>query len=142
VRHAVHEEGHVEGPGEAHVEVDPEGHPEVLVPEVPGHRHRQDDGAEGEQRDVVLPLEHADCIRLQIRHVDDLPLGHDLGVGGQEEPAHVGEEEATFRIMRIRIGLRELVVYPMIQGPRVGISLWAFDRSVKYNLKLIIFMMY
>jgi len=35
----------------------------------------------------------------------------------------VGEEETTLRIVRIGVCLRELVMYPVIKGPRVGISL-------------------
>lgn len=62
----IHEEGHIEGPGETHVKVNPEGHPQVLVPEIPRHSHWQNDGAKGEEWDVVLSLEHAHCIRLQV----------------------------------------------------------------------------
>lgn len=40
------------------------------------------------------------------------------------EPAHVGKEEASVHIVRIRVGLGELVVDPVIPRPLVQVVLW------------------
>lgn len=111
---AVHEEGHIEGPGEAHIEVDPERHPEIFLPEVPRYHDRQNDRDEREKRYIVFALEHDDSIGLQVGHIDDLTLLDNLWMRCQEQPANVGKEEASLGIMWICVRLREFVMYSVI----------------------------
>lgn len=71
-----------------------------------------------------LPLlPHNDWIRLQVAHVDYLPLGHNLRMWSQEYPTHMGKEETPFRVVRIGISFRILVVHSMVVSPRVGVAL-------------------
>uniref|UniRef100_A0A182J8K7 Uncharacterized protein n=1 Tax=Anopheles atroparvus TaxID=41427 RepID=A0A182J8K7_ANOAO len=64
-----------------------------------------------------LALETQDGIGLQIGNVQLLALGDHLRVLTAQQPADVREEEATGCIVRIRVGLRVLVVHPVVASP-------------------------
>lgn len=114
VCNAVHEEGHIEGPGEAHIEVDPERHPEIFLPEIPRYQDGQHDRDEREKRYIVFALEHDNSVGLQVRHIDNLTLLDNLWMRCQKEPANVGKEETSLGIMWIRVRLGELVMYSVV----------------------------
>lgn len=105
VRDAVHKEGHIKGPGEAHIKIDPERHPEILLPEVPGYRHWHNDRDEREKRYIVFALEHDNPIGLQVGHIDNLTLLDNLRMRRQKQPANVSKEETPLGIMWIRVCL-------------------------------------
>lgn len=62
-------------------------------------------------------------ILLEIAHVDRGTLVDDVRMLAHQEPAHVREEEASLRVVRIRIRVRKLVVDSMIPHPFVNMIL-------------------
>lgn len=68
----------------------------------------------------LLLLEHDDGIGNQITEVQAFAFLHHIGMFLAQQPANMGEEEATSGIMRIGISFRELVVDTMIAGPMEG----------------------
>ena len=52
-----------------------------------------------------------------VTHVDHLPVPQHFWMFRLHEPAHVGEEEASMRVMRVGICLAELVVDTVVSDP-------------------------
>lgn len=52
----------------------------------------------------------------------------------QHQPAHVREEEATLRVVRIGIGVREFVMHPVIPDPLVNMVLHEGKNEKQYFL--------
>ena len=52
-----------------------------------------------------------------VTHVDHLPVPQHFWMFRLHEPAHVGEEEASMRVMRVGICLAELVVHSVVAHP-------------------------
>lgn len=113
---------------------------EGVSDQVPGNDGGQQEAQEGHHEDEVpeggrrgnylirwqfkvklhsLLLEHDHGILLQVAHVDHLALGLHLRVLADQQPAHVGEEEATGRVMGISVSVGELVMHSMVTGPFV-----------------------
>ena len=85
---------------------------EVLAPEQVGNEGGQDEAGHEEALDVVAVLEHEVGVLLEVGHVDGLAGLHDGGVLPNQQPAHVGEEEASVGIVGVGHGLAALVVEP------------------------------
>jgi len=64
-----------------------------------------------------LLLEHDDGILLNVGHVNRLALNANIGMLLAHQPTHVGEEEATTRVMGIGVCVSELVMHTMITSP-------------------------
>jgi hypothetical protein len=119
----VDEPGEVQNDGVAESAGDEEGVPEFLAPEVlrdlGGHDVAH---VQGEPR-VELLLEHDEGVLVQVREVEVAAGLDDGGVLLDEEPAHVGEEEAAGGVVGVGLGLRELVVDAVVAGPVVDAAL-------------------
>lgn len=63
---------------------------------------------------VPLELEENHRIVLQVWHVEGPELLLELWVLGRDVPPQVGEPEASFGVMRVFVGVGELVVDPMV----------------------------
>ena len=69
-------------------------------------------------------LPHDDWVRLEIGHVDHLPLLLDFRMWCKHQPADVREQEPTASIMRVRVCLAVLMVNPVVQCPLIHVALW------------------
>lgn len=100
-----------------------EGDVEVLAPEVVRNVRGQVEGAEDGERLVELPLELHHRVRLDVRQRHRLALAQHLGVLPTEQPAHVGEEEAPRGVVRVGVGVAELVVHSVVARPLENVVL-------------------
>eukprot|EP00968_Pinguiococcus_pyrenoidosus_P003507 scaffold228_cov312-Pinguiococcus_pyrenoidosus.AAC.25 len=97
----------------------PERGPELLAPPIRGDQRREDVAHEQRKPRVHALLEHDVAVGLQVREVQ-LSAGLDhVGVLLEVQPAHVREEEASRGVVRIGVGLRVLVVHPVVPRPVV-----------------------
>ena len=62
-------------------------------------------------------LEHHHRIPLQVAHVNVASFDKHLRVFPHQEPAYVREEESSLRVVRVRVGLCELVMQAMVARP-------------------------
>jgi hypothetical protein len=67
----------------------------------------------------LLFLEHDDRISLQVRHVHTFPLHLHGLMFLRHKPSHVGEEEASSRIMWVGIRFHEFVMDSVVPAPLV-----------------------
>ena len=102
---------------------DPERVPEGLAPAALGHDGGEDVAHEEREPGVEFLLEHDEAIARQVGEVELLALGHDVGVLLHVEPAHVREEEAARRVVRVRVRLGVLVVHAVVARPVVDRAL-------------------
>ena len=65
----------------------------------------------------LLPLEHADGVRIQVTHVQALAFGLDIGMFPDQQPATMCKEETTLGIVGICLCLGVLVMDTVITGP-------------------------
>ena len=84
-----------------------------------GHEGRDNEDKDDEEGDVVAVLEHDQGILLQVGHVDSAAGRRHGRVLPHQQPAHVGEEEASVDVVRVGVGLAPLVVDPVVPGPGV-----------------------
>lgn len=92
---------------------------QILVPEVPGNDCGNGGPYEQRQWQVVLVLEPDNRVGLQVAHVDGFALLDALRVAFAHKPADVREEETPLRVVRIGVGVGELVVRPVIPTPLI-----------------------
>ena len=65
----------------------------------------------------LLPLEHNNWISIQVGEINALSTFDDFRALLAAEPAHVGEEEAPLRIVRVCVSVRVFVVGAVVAGP-------------------------
>lgn len=65
----------------------------------------------------LLSLESDHRIRQQVGEVKLSPLLNDILMFAHKQPPDVGEEEAPAGVVRVRVGLRVLVVDSVVPGP-------------------------
>ena len=119
----VDEPGEVQDDGVAEGAGHEEGVPKVLAPEVLGDLGGHDVAhVQGEPR-VELLLEHDEGVLVQVGEVEVAAGLDDGGMLLDEEPAHVGEEEAAGGVVGVGLRLGELVVDAVVAGPVVDAAL-------------------
>lgn len=64
-------------------------------------------------------LEHDERVSFQVRHVDELALGDDVGMFAAHEPSDVREEEAPLRVVRVAVRVAVAMVLAMVSNPDV-----------------------
>ena len=64
-------------------------------------------------------LKHDNRIVVQVAQVDLPALGDHLGVLPAQQPTDVAEEKSPVAVVRVGIGVRELVVDPVVPSPLV-----------------------
>lgn len=72
---------------------------------------------------VSLFLPHDDRVSFQVFHVDRATFGGDVRMFAHHQPAHVREEEAAGRVVRVCIRVGELVMDPVVAHPFVYVVL-------------------
>lgn len=75
------------------------------------------------QHSHLLSLEPDDGVIQQVSEIQFPPLLYDVPVLAHEQPADVGEEEATAGIVRVRVRLGVLVVHTVVSAPLVDVVL-------------------
>ena len=60
---------------------------------------------------------------MQVAEIDTFVLFLDFRLRVDEEPTHVGEEEAAPGVVRVRVGVDVLVVDAVVSGPVIGVIL-------------------
>lgn len=113
----VDEPGEVQYDGVTEGTGNEEGVPEVLPPEVLRDLGGHDVAHVQSEPRVELLLEHDEGVLVQVGEVEVASGLDDGGMLLDEEPAHVSEEEAAGGIVRVGLGLRELVVDAVVAGP-------------------------
>lgn len=73
--------------------------------------------------DKLPALPDNDRIRLEITHINRGSLINDIRMLADQQPAHMWEEEASLRIMWVRICVREFMVNSVIPHPFVKVIL-------------------
>lgn len=71
----------------------------------------------------LLSLEPDDGVVQQVSEIQFSPLLNDVPVLAHEQPADVGEEEATAGVVRVCVRLRVLVVHAVVSAPLVDVIL-------------------
>lgn len=75
------------------------------------------------QHSHLLSLEPDNRVIQQVSEIQFPPLLYDVPVLAHEQPANVGEEEATAGVVRVRVCLRVLVVHTVVSAPLVDVVL-------------------
>lgn len=70
---------------------------------------------------LALPDDHP--VLLEVGHVHGATLDQHVAMLADHQPAHVREEEASLRVVRVGVGVRELVVHTMVAHPLVDVVL-------------------
>jgi hypothetical protein len=83
---------------------------ESFAEELPDNHRWNEQDQKHSKLDYVLGLEPQDWIVLQVAHVDFRLELHQFRMLLDQQPANVGEEEASTRIERVPISVSELVV--------------------------------
>lgn len=73
--------------------------------------------------DRLPALPDDDRICLEITHINRGSFVNDIRVLADQEPAHVWEEEASLRVVRVRIRVREFMVDSVVPYPFVKVIL-------------------
>ena len=79
------------------------------------------------QRYIEAALESDQWILFQVTHVHSLSLLYNIWMFAAQKPTDVREEEASFGVMWVGVGLRVLVVHPMVTTPLVDVILEGQD---------------
>lgn len=95
----------------------------VLAPEVAGYPRRNEEAEYRHEDDVQSSLPNDYGIGFHVAHVYLGSLLDDVGMLADQQPAHVGEEEASFSVVRVGVGVCELVVHSVISDPFVQMVL-------------------
>lgn len=74
-------------------------------------------------RSHLLSLEPDNGVVQQVSEIQFSPLLDDVPVFAHEQPADVGEEEATAGVVRVCVRLRVLVVHAVVSAPLVDVIL-------------------
>lgn len=93
----------------------------ILAPEVNGNYGRNYKAKQHFQQNEIFLMETHDRIGQNVTHVQLTTTFQHLGMFVHHQPAHVSEEKASIRVVRISIGFRILVVnsviaYPIVQA--------------------------
>lgn len=70
---------------------------------------------------LALPDDHP--VLLEVGHVHGATLDQHVAMLADHQPAHVREEEASLCVVRVGVGVRELVVHTMVAHPLVDVVL-------------------
>lgn len=115
----VHQPGAVQSYQVPNHERENERRPKALAPQHYGNHRGHQYREHYRHPPEVAVLEHNVRIRLQVGHVDQLALFLHIRVLLATEPAHVGEKEAALDVVRVGVGLGELVVHSVVARPGV-----------------------
>lgn len=90
------------------------------------------------QHSHLLSLEPDNRVIQQVREIQFPPLLYDVPVLAHEQPANVGEEEATAGVVRVRVCLRVLVVHTVVSAPLVDVVLHGKHGGVRGERQVLL----